>query len=311
MANYPLQDVGHHASSASGNFGPQADWQHTMVWKVGPTNMPLDPVLPDNATPAQIKEALELWSMPRDAYPKDGEYDVNYKLTKKGCKKRIYVHLRRQAFVTQPEHRQHSYFSFFQSHEYELGPVEDAIGIGMNIQHEGYNHCTATLAWGEAQMLAGWVDESYAVDWHNHFHSTRECEKLPIPPMLEEFILIHWPSMQDIGISMMKPDVMHIVDNGVRALADVDDIKQLHQEPDGEQDGEPDGVDVQQMVVQSASGDFADWQCVDGVCKDVKFDVDEDHPLQVSKAVKLEAGEDGITKDVDEPQHDSEWQMFG
>ena len=181
----------------------------------------------------------------------------------------------------------------------------------MNIQHEGYNHCTAILAWGEAQMLAGWVDESYAVDWHNHFHSTRECEKLPIPPMLEEFILIHWPSMQDIGISMMKPDVMHIVDNGVRALADVDDIKQLHQEPDGEHDGEPDGVYVQQMVVQSASGDFADWQCVDCVCKDVKFDVDEDNHLQVSKAVKLEAGEDGITKDVDEPQHDSEWQMFG
>ena len=112
MANYPLQDVGHHASSASGNFGPQADWQHKLVWPVGPTSMPLDPVLPDNATPAQIKEALELWSMPRDAYPKDGEYDVNYKLKKKGCKKRIYVHLRRQAFVTQPEHKQHSYLSF-------------------------------------------------------------------------------------------------------------------------------------------------------------------------------------------------------
>ena len=95
MANYPLQDVGHHASSASGKFGPQADWQHKLAWPVGPTGMPLDPVLPDNATPAQIKEALELLSMPRDAYTKAGEYDVNSKLKKKGCNKCIYVLLTR------------------------------------------------------------------------------------------------------------------------------------------------------------------------------------------------------------------------
>ena len=132
-------------------------------------------------------------------------------------------------------------------------------GIGKNVMHEGYNHCTATLAWGEAQMLAGWVDEAFAVDWHNHFHSTRECEKLPIPPMLEEFILIHWPSVQEIDISKVNPDHLHISSLGAKALADVDDTKPLQHDPDGE----PDGAAVAVCgVVQPASDDFADWQYV-------------------------------------------------
>ena len=311
MAKYPLQDFGPQASSPSQDFGPQADWHHQCADRVGANGFPLEEVLPHDPTAGQIQAVLELWAVPRDAYPKAGKVDVNYSLKKKGHKQCIHVLLRRQAFVTTPKHKQHSYFSFFQSEEYELGPVQDAVGIGKKVMHEGYNHSTATLAWGEAQMLAGWVDEPFAVDWHNHFHSTRECEKLPIPPMLEEFILIHWPSVQEIDISKVKPDYLHIMDNGLRALADVDDTKPLQQEPAGE----PDGADVQQKVVQSASGDCAEWQCVDDVwCKDVKFEVDEDHPLRVSKHVKHEVGEDGKVREVwevscDEPQNDSEWQF--
>ena len=309
MAHYPLQDFGPQASSPSQDFGPQADWHHQYVDRVGANGFPLEQVLPPDPTAVEIQAVLELWAVPRDAYPKAGKVDVNYSLKKKGHKQCIHVYLRRQAFVTTPKHRQHSYFSFFQSEEYELGPVQDVHnGIGKNVMHEGYNHCTATLAWGEAQMLAGWVDGPFAVDWHNHFHSTRECEKLPIPPMLEEFILIHWPSVQEIDISKVNPDHLHIVNLGAKALADVDDTKPLQQEPAGE----PDGAAVQQRVVQPASDDSADWQYVDGVL--CKFEVDEDHPLRVSKHVKHEVGEDGKVREVwdvscDEPQNDSEWQF--
>ena len=260
MAHYPLQDFGPQASSPSQDFGPQADWHHQCADRVGVNGFPLEQVLPPDPTAVEIQAVLEVWAVPRDAYPKAGKVDVNYTLRKKGHKQEIRVHLRTQAFVTTPKHRQHSYFSFFQSEEYELGPVQDVLkGIGKNVMHEGYNHCTATLAWGEAQMLAGWVDEPFAVDWHNHFHSTRECEKLPIPPMLEEFILIHWPSVQEIDISKVNPDHLHIVNLGAKALADVDDTKPLQQEPDGE----PDGAAVAVCgVVQPASDDFADWQYV-------------------------------------------------
>ena len=61
----------------------------------------------------------------------------------------------------------------------------------------------------------------------------------------------------------------------------------------------------------------ADWQCEDGVwCKVVKSEVDEDHPLRVTKHVKLEIDEDGMTREVleiscDEHQDDSEWQCIG
>ena len=259
MAHYPLQDFGPQASSPSQDFGPQADWHHQCADRVGANGFPLEQVLPPDPTAVEIQALLELWAVPRDAYPKAGKVDVNYSLKKKGHKQCIHVLLRRQAFVTTPKHRQHSYFSFFQCDEYELGPVQDVHnGIGKNVMHEGYNHCTATLAWGEAQMLAGWVDEAFAVDWHNHFHSTRECEKQPIPPMLEEFILIHWPSVKEIDISKVNPDHLHNVNLGAKALADVDDTKPLQQEPAGE----PDGAAVQQRVVQPASDDFADWQYV-------------------------------------------------
>ena len=116
-----------------------------------------------------------------------------------------------------------------------------------------------------------------------------------------------------MDISKVKPDHLHIADNGLRAFADEDDIKPLQQEPDGE----PDGIDVQQKVVQPTSDDCADWQCVDGVwCKTVQFEVDNDHPLRMSKHVKLEVADDGITRDVwevscDEPQDDPEWQCIG
>ena len=107
---------------------------------------------------------------------------------------------------------------------------------------------------------------------------------------------------------MPAADHLHIVNLGAKALADVDDTKPLQQEPAGE----PDGAAVQQMVVQPASDDFADWQCVDGVW--CKFEVDEDHPLRVSEHVKHEVGEDGKVREVghvncDEPQNDSEWQF--
>ena len=113
MAHYPLQDFGPQASSPSQDFGPQADWHHQCADRVGANGFPLEQVLPPDPTAVEIQAVLELWAVPRDAYPKAGKVDVNYSLKKKGHKQCIHVHLRTQAFVTTPKHRQHSYFSFF------------------------------------------------------------------------------------------------------------------------------------------------------------------------------------------------------
>ena len=70
-------------------------------------------------------EALQLWGMPEEAWPGYGiPWDNlwNYTLKKKDHPN-IHVHLARQVFTTKPAHEKHTYFSFWMSEEFEVGPV--------------------------------------------------------------------------------------------------------------------------------------------------------------------------------------------
>ena len=77
MAHYPLQDLGPQ------DFGPQADWHHQCADRVGANGFPLEQVLSPDPTAVEIQAFLELWAVPRDAYPKAGKVDVNYSLKKR------------------------------------------------------------------------------------------------------------------------------------------------------------------------------------------------------------------------------------
>ena len=115
-----------------------------------------EPVLPPDATKEQILEALQLWDVPIEAYPHAKRWDVNYIVNSPPDLPKIHVHLLRQCFVTKPKTQRHSYFSFFATGEFPIGPVDNPIPPGQNVPHRGYNHSNAKVAFGEAQILAGW-----------------------------------------------------------------------------------------------------------------------------------------------------------
>ena len=89
--------------------------------------------------------------MPAEAWPKACKKKsvdklVNYTLHKKGHPD-IVVYLNRQVFATQPPHEKHTYFSFWMSLEFDVGPVANPYGIDCAcIQHKGHNHSNAALA---------------------------------------------------------------------------------------------------------------------------------------------------------------------
>ena len=125
-------------------------------------------LLPHDATPEDILEALHLWAVPEEAHPPVGcSSQVNYQL--KYHRGSIQVFLLRQCFVTKPKPcwpsnadpqamsgMPPSYYSFGVSFEFEIGPVDNPIPPGQNVPgHKGYNHSSACMAWGEAKIF-GW-----------------------------------------------------------------------------------------------------------------------------------------------------------
>ena len=174
-------------------FGPQKEWVSPRLERpwVGPNAVSL---IPEGATEEQVIEALELWCMPVGAWPKTGKKEkvenlVNYTLHKKGHPD-IFVYLNRQVFCTRPQHEKHTYFSFWMSHEFEVGPVANPYGIHCsNPQSKGYNHCNAALAFGEIQLLAGWADEPFLLEWNTQFNLHRN-QGQQFPPVLHEWILL-------------------------------------------------------------------------------------------------------------------------
>ena len=175
-------------------FGPQKEWVSPILERpwVRPN---AESLIPEGATEEEVIEALELWGMPVEAWPKTGkkksvEELLSYTLPKEGHPD-ICVCLRRQMFTTKPQHEQHTYFSFWMSHEYEVGIVTTPYTIDSSrIQHKGYNHCNATLAFGEIQLLAGWADEPFLLQWNTQFNQHRNPDQ-QFPPVLHELSLIH------------------------------------------------------------------------------------------------------------------------
>ena len=153
-----------------------------------------EPVLPPDATKEQILEALQLWDVPIEAYPHAKRWDVNYIVNSPPDLPRIHVHLLRQCFVTKPKTQRHSYFSFFATGEFPIGPVDNPIPPGQNVPHRGYNHCNAKVAFGEAQILAGWKTEVFALEWFQQFHLHKQPDE-PFPYILKDFILNRYPKL--------------------------------------------------------------------------------------------------------------------
>ena len=170
-------------------------------------------LLPDAPSTDDIIEALELWKFPQEAYPKDRKRypkPVCSWIVETPCDL-IQVHLRRQVFVSRPSPCWpgndvyqldpafgKSYFSFFTSWQFEIGPVVNPMPPGKrDTGHRGFNHVNAELAWGEAKILSGMASKDFVLQWSANFKLEmvsvgRSC---PYPPVLKEFVWHCWPEI--------------------------------------------------------------------------------------------------------------------
>ena len=113
------------------------------------------------------------------------------------------------------------------SHEYEVGIVTNPYTIDSSrVQHKGYNHCNATLAFGEIQLLAGWADEPFLLQWHSQFN----LHWLPdqqFPPVLHEWVLLQ-PYTLHIKMSTSADQLQYVRDRQTPAqpnqLPDVEEL---------------------------------------------------------------------------------------
>ena len=243
-------------------FGPQKEWISPIMERpwVGPNAESLIPV---GATEEDVKEALELWGMPEEAWPETGKQNSVDKLLDytlhKNRRPDIRVHLRRQVFTTHPPHAKHTYFSFWMSPEHEVGPVANPYGIGYNhCKSKGYNHCNAALAFGEIQLLAGWANEPFLLQWHTQFnvHKTPDQQ---FPPMLRDWILLqdmssnadqHCLKMSMITSMLEDEDKMELLDYAPLANPDHQDAPSS---TSAEAPAQPDQLpDVEELMPQDA-----------------------------------------------------------
>ena len=195
-------------------FGPQKEWVSPRLERpwVGPNAVSL---IPEGATEEQVIEALELWGMPVEAWPKTGkkksaEKLVSYHLHKNG-QPDISVYLNRQMFTTKPQLEKHTYFSFWMSLEFDVGPVANPYGIDCScIKSKGYNHCNAALAFGEIQILAGWADEPFLLQWIPQFNLHKNPSQ-QFPPVLHEWIVLQESSKLAVTKMSTNADQLHDV----------------------------------------------------------------------------------------------------
>ena len=111
-----------------------------------------------------VDSQLELWDVPKEAWPEEGSWADNcWALNRAGHNCRIQVLLIRKAFmVTSPPGMLSSFLVFWESDEYPIGPVQNAVPLEMRLSplcHKGYNHSSAIDAWAHAKILAGWESD--------------------------------------------------------------------------------------------------------------------------------------------------------
>ena len=216
-----------------------------------------DSLLPDAPSTDEIIEALELWKFPQEAYPKSKKQCVECSWNVERLVGRyIEVHLRRQVFVSRPSPFWpsndvyqldpafgKSYFSFFTSWQFEIGPVVNPMPPGKrDTGHRGYNHVSAELAWGEAKILSGMASKDFVLQWSANFKLEmvnsvgRSC---PYPPVLKQFVWHSWPdiasqldtwdtnwdtSWELPDLQSVKPDPLHTMDLAVAASLDAEQL---------------------------------------------------------------------------------------
>ena len=230
-------------------------------------------LLPANSSNDDIYEFLELFKVPKEAYPEvSKQLDLCWKV--ETFKRIIHVHLGRQVFVSTPNPMHcmsslgiqpdaadpafgKSYFSFFASYEYEIGPVVYCIPPGTrDTGHRGYNHVSAELAWGEAKILPGMASKEFVLHWSSNFklemvNSGRDINPCQgYPPVLRTFVWQCWPDIAREATTMwdtnwdtnwelpdVHMDVLHTMDLGVAASLDAiqEHAEQELPEPEPEQ----------------------------------------------------------------------------
>ena len=122
-----------------------------------------DGVLSESATQDEILNALLLWDMPLEAYPKEIlSAKLVWYIQQPGADD-IIVDLHLQAFVV--PHSDGNYYSFWNKDELPLGnftlPLKNKKGKYMT----GYNHTSATLAWVHAKQVLAWVHYPMELHW--------------------------------------------------------------------------------------------------------------------------------------------------
>ena len=122
-----------------------------------------DGVLSESATQDEILNALLLWDMPLEAYPKEIlsaklVWYIPQELTDD-----ITVDLHLQAFVV--PHSDGNYYSFWNKDELPLGNVTLPLKNKKGKYMTGYNHTSATLAWVHAKQILQGQYPMYNMHW--------------------------------------------------------------------------------------------------------------------------------------------------
>ena len=146
-----------------------------------------DGVLSESATQDEILNALLLWDMPLEAYPKEIlSAKLVWYIPQPGVDD-ITVDVQLQAFVV--PHSDGNYYSFWNKDELPLGSFTLIKSKNGKIHHPvpdeeyttGYNHTSATLAWVDAKEF---LQRQYkiALDWNlfQGFHQVSRQEKYKI-----------------------------------------------------------------------------------------------------------------------------------
>ena len=212
-------------------------------------------LLPEAPSTDEVMEALELWKFPQEAYPQSKKLFAECSwYVERLVGRYIAVHLRRQVFVSRPSPFWpsndvyqfdpafgKSYFSFFSSWQFEIGPVVNPIPPGKrDTGHRGYNHVSAELAFGEAKILTGMASKDFVLQWSTKFKLEmansvgRSC---PYPPVLKQFVWHSWPdiasqldtwdtnwdsSWELPDLQSVKLDPLHTMDLAVAASLDAE-----------------------------------------------------------------------------------------
>ena len=242
-------------------------------------------LLNSKSTDIDLVMALQHWQFPSAAYPKHGfilqdipkhgQLRFNYSLKKKNHQGVIEVLLLRQAFVVHnDDFKDESVLGFWDSKQYSLVYVENAVQGFHHCTHKGYNHATASLAWYDAKIKAGWekdwfnaADESSNHEFqschYNHqdnasiasLHDLQSCPDDSPDAVADQVAVAHQADQGavDLLAATLPVDFLHVVELGCSVVGPLAGHELVDQHPDG-------------VVVPHAGGELVGYECEDYQC---------------------------------------------